>query len=133
MKKLAKVAIVLCLGMFIITTTGCGKDDPIVVNLTSIKYTPSTKTVAKGVAWTGSAAIKAPTTASVKYTIKSIKKGTTAFTNPTKGVKINATTGKLSLETGNTLEKAIYKVTVEGTDQKKKTIKKTTIFTITIN
>ncbi len=128
MKKLA----IVFLGM-VILATGCRKNNPQPASLSSIKYTPETKTVEKGKVMEGPVATKLPNGVTVKFAIKSIKKGTADFTNPSNGIKIDVNTGKLSLAKGNALDKDTYKVTVEGIDQKKKTVKKTTMFTIIIN
>lgn len=134
-KELRNIVILLFMGVFILTT-GCSDDDddpPIKSTyLKSFKYTPNTADIKEKTIFASKVAIVTPLKAKVKFVIKGIKKGSSTFTNPSKGIKIDANTGKLSLAKDNTLDKAIYQVTVEGTDQTKKTIKKAAIFKITI-
>jgi hypothetical protein len=132
MKNLKNLASVLFLGLLVFVAS-CDKDDVDTTDyLSSFSYSPNKKDVNQNAAFTSATPTVKPKKAKVKFAIKGIKKGSDNFTNPSKGIKINADTGKLSLANDNTLEKAVYTVTVEATDQNKKTIKKTTTYKITI-
>lgn len=130
-KKLVK-GLTLAL-LFVITFTSCSKDDDVQVSteLTAVSYSPDKVDANHSKAFAGTVAKLSPTKASATFAIKSIKKGDADFTNPQDGFSVD-TSGKVSLKDGNTLEKAVYKLTIEATDKKKNTVKKSTVYQVTI-
>lgn len=130
-KKLIKGSVLALL--FVITFTACSKDDdvPVSTELTEVSYSPDKVDANHGKAFSGTEAKLTPTNATATFAIKSIKKGDADFTNPQNGFSVD-TSGKVSLKDGNTLEKDVYKLIIEATDKKKTTVKKTTVYQVSI-